>query len=878
MLGDFGDYELLEEIGRGGQGVVYRAHQKSLNRTVALKVIGLGPWATEAHLKRFRREAEAAASLDHPLIVPIHEVGEREGCCYFSMNFVEGGQLDEVVRREPIPIRRAVELIAKVARTVHYAHEHGILHRDIKPGNILLDVKGEPHLTDFGLARLVETESTVTRTLDVMGTPSYMAPEQAAGNNAAVSSATDIYGLGAVFYQLLTGHPPFTGGTTFETVRLVLDTEPRSPRLINPKVDRDLSTICLKCLEKDPKRRYSSALALAEDLEHWLKHEPIRAKRSGFFTHGRKWVRRKPAIAVLSAALVALAAVMGWNVWKSELIQSSRPKSIAVLPFENLSHDPDNAYFTEGVGNEILTDLAKIADLRVISRTSVMQYKSGAERNLREIGQQLGVAHVLKGRVQRSGNRVRVTAQLIDARTDTQQWAERYDRDLADVFAIQSEIAKAIADQLQAKLSPQEKQRVEEIPTGNTEAYAFYLRANQIERNPDTLLEDYKAAGQLYRQAIELDPNFALAHARLASTCAEIFHYDEPTDAWRTKARTQAEIALRLQPNLAEAHFALGQCIYWMDQDYERALEQFETASRLSPSNGDIGRLIAAVKRRQGKWQESLEEYERVARIDPQNPNTVRELIFTNTSMRRWLEAAQWAKRLRTMAPASLVAKIQSGYVDFSWKGDTRLLKSLLSEVPAGVDPDGVVTSCRWDVAMIERDFAGAQTALTTSTVAEISYTNAGATPKSFLQGCIDLAQGNQAWAQKSFEVARPAFEKAVEEAPLSANRHANLGWFYAFAGRKDDAIREGRRAVELLPESKDAVDGAIMNCYLALIYARVGENDLAISLIERLLKTPGAVDSTNYSITINDLKYRWEWDPIRNDPRFQKLIAQPNP
>jgi TolB-like protein/class 3 adenylate cyclase/Tfp pilus assembly protein PilF len=553
-------------------------------------------------------------------------------------------------------------------------------------------------------------------------------------------------------------------------------------------------------------------------------------------------------------------------------------KSIAVLPFQNLSDDQENAYFTEGVGDDILTDLAKIADLRVISRTSVMQYKSGAERNLREIGQQLGVAHVLEGSVQRSGNRVRVTAKLIDARTDTQQWAERYDRDLADVFAIQSEIAKAIADQLQAKLSPQEKQRVEEIPTGNTEAYTFYLRANQIERNPDTLLEDYKAAGQLYRQAIELDPNFALAHARLASTCAKIFHYDEPTDAWRTKARTEAEIALRLQPNLAEAHFALGQCIYWMDQDYERALEQFETASRLSPSNGDIGRLIAAVKRRQGKWQESLKEYERVARIDPQNPNTVRELIFTNTSMRRWPEAAQWAKRLRTMAPASLVAKIQSGYVDFSWKGDTRLLKSLLSEVPAGVDPDGVVTSCRWDVAMIERDFAGAQTALTTSTVTEISYTNAGATPKSFLQGCIDLAQGNQAWAQKSFEVARPAFEKAVEEAPLSANRHANLGWFYAFAGRKDDAIREGRRAVELLPESKDAVDGAIMNCYLALIYARVGENDLAISLIERLLKTPGAVDSTNYSITINDLKYRWEWDPIRNDPRFQKLAASPVP
>src|SRR5438132_5541473 len=223
MLMDFGDYELLEQIGRGGQGVVFRARQKSLNRIVALKVIGLGHWATEAHLKRFRLEAEAAASLEHPGIVPIHEVGERDGSCYFSMKFVEGGQLDEVAKRQPIPIRQAVELIAKVARTVHYAHEHGILHRDIKPGNILLDQKGGPHLTDFGLARLVESESTVTRTLEVMGTPSYMAPEQAVGNNAAVSSATDVYGIGAVLYQLLTGHPPFAGGTTYETIKLLLD-------------------------------------------------------------------------------------------------------------------------------------------------------------------------------------------------------------------------------------------------------------------------------------------------------------------------------------------------------------------------------------------------------------------------------------------------------------------------------------------------------------------------------------------------------------------------------------------------------------------------------------------------------------------------------
>src|SRR5215831_15749771 len=443
LLGDFGDYELLEEVGRGGQGVVYRAHQKSLNRTVALKMISVGSWATEAHLKRFRREAEAAARLEHPGIVPIHEVGERDGSCYFSMRFVEGGQLDQVIKREPMSIRQAAELISKVARTVHYAHEHGIVHRDIKPGNILLDAKGEPLLTDFGLARLVEAESTVTRTKEVMGTPSYMAPEQAVGNNAAVSSATDVYGLGAVLYQLLTGHPPFAGGTTYETIKLVLDTEPRQPRLLNPKIDRDLSTICLKCLEKDPKRRYSSALALAEDLEHWLKHEPIRARHTGIFTRGEKWVRRNPAIAGLIAALVAAAAINVWDFWQRELISGPPAKSVAVLPFENRSEDKANAYFADGIQDEILTRLSKIADLKVISRTSTRQYQS-KPANLREIARQLGVATVLEGTVQKVADQVRVNVQLVNAQTDSHLWAETYDRKLTDIFAIESEIAKGI--------------------------------------------------------------------------------------------------------------------------------------------------------------------------------------------------------------------------------------------------------------------------------------------------------------------------------------------------------------------------------------------------------------------------------------------------
>src|SRR6266478_3558770 len=396
LLGDLGDYELLEEVGRGGQGVVFRARQKSLNRTVALKVISLGQWASKAHLTRFRREAESAASLEHPCIVPIYEVGEGDGSCYFSMRLVEGGKLDEVVRREPMPIRRAAELIAKLARTVHFAHEHGILHRDIKPGNILLDGEGEPHLTDFGLARLVETESTVTHTMEVLGTPSYMAPEQATGNNpatAGLTSATDVYGLGAVLYQLLTGHPPFAGGTTYETVRLVLETEPRQPRLLNSKVDCDLSTICLKCLEKDPKRRYSCALALAEDLERWLKHEPIEARRTGIVGRGKKWLQRNPTAAGIVVLSLALIASLGVIIWKGELFRRPVTAGIAVLPFENLSNDKEDASFADGVQDDLLTKLAKIADLKVISRTSVMGYRN--QHNTRQIGGELGVSHVL---------------------------------------------------------------------------------------------------------------------------------------------------------------------------------------------------------------------------------------------------------------------------------------------------------------------------------------------------------------------------------------------------------------------------------------------------------------------------------------------------
>ena len=596
-------------------------------------------------------------------------------------------------------------------------------------------------------------------------------------------------------------------------------------------------------------------------------------------TRSQRTIRR---VYLPIATMVVSIGIIGLGLWfyhrQDQASFLPEEKTIAILPFENFSPAKDNAFFADGIQDDILTSLAKIKDLRVISRSSVMAFRDVAAQDLRSIGRKLGVANILAGSVRKEGERVVVNVQLINTRNNRQLWANRYDRTLVDSLGLQGELASEIADTLRATLSDDEKAQAAAKPTKSADAYVFYLRANQISRNPDTLLEDYKTAEQLYMQAIELDPNFALAHARLASVCAEIFRYYEPTESWKAKARAEAEAALRLQPNLAEAHFALGQCLYWMDRDYDRALEQFEMASRLSPSNADTRRLIAAIERRQGKWQEALEAYERVAKLDPQNPSTARELMYTNSSMRRWQEAARWAEQMRVLAPTSLVAKVQSGYIDFQWKGNTRLLKSLLDGIPAGIDPDGSVTAARWDVAMLQRDLSAARKILETSSANEISYSIAGLSPKIFLEGCTYLAQGDNANAQKAFEEARPVFEAAVKHAPESAERHASLGWLYALMGRKEDAIKQGQRAVELKPESRDAVDGSLMNGYLALIYARVGENDLAIPLIEHLLTTPGAVDSTDYSITVNDLRHRWEWDPIRDDPRFKQLIPEGNP
>jgi len=867
-----GDYELLEEIGRGGQGVVYRARQKSLNRTVALKVVRTDPSTTRVHLKRFRLEAETAASLDDPNIVPIYEVGEHGGSCYFSMKFVEGGPLDELFKREPMSIRPAAELIAKLARAVHYAHQRGILHRDIKPGNILLDAKGQPHLTDFGLARLTQTESTVTRTIETLGTPSYMAPEQALGNNNQLTRATDVYGLGAVLYHLVTGNPPFAGGTTYDTIRLLLETEPRQPRLWNTKIDRDLTTICLKCLEKDPQRRYASALALAEDLERWLKHEPIRARRTGIFSRGKKWVRRNPTKALLLMSLTALGAAIGWNIWKSEFLIQPSVTGVAVLPFENLSNDREDAFFADGIQDDLLTKLARIRALKVISRTSVMQYPPrAAGRDMRQIGNALRVSHVLAGSVRKKGSWLHINAQLIDTRTDSHVWVEQYDRNLKDVFAIQSEIAQKVADQLHIRISPTERLAIQRPSTADLTAFDLYSRAKNllVGTNFSTGAKpNFLRAIDLLNQAVTHDPAFFQAYCQLAEAHEQLYLFGiDRTPARLALADTAIQAALRLRADAGEAHLIRAGHLYMGYLDYDGALAELAIASETLPNDPQLFELKGYIQRRQGKQEEALQDLERAVELDPLNFSTVLQVALSYAYLRRYPDEKAALDRALAIEPKEEQTKVARASVEFDWKADTRPLHQLIDEMRAKNAAELENMADNWvTCALAERDPAGAANAM-----AALGRNNYGNDiikfSRPFVEGLIAQMTNDHEKATSGFNAARTEQEKIVQTQPDDAPALCVLGLIDAALGRKNEALWEGRRVIELLPVEKDAINGSGMVFYFAMIAAWTGEKKLACEQLATVIRLPSP-------LTYGDLKLMPFWDPLRGEPCFEKIVA----
>ena len=877
-----GHYEILEEIGRGGMGVIYRARQQHSRRIVAVKRILAHQVNSHETLVRFRREAEAVASLDHPNILPIHEISEsEEGLPFFSMKYATGGSLRAAaptLRKNP---RGGVQLMAKVARAIDYAHGKGILHRDLQPGNILLDENGEPMVSDFGLAKWLDQGSDLTRTLETLGTPGYIAPEQAERPADKLTRAADVYSLGAILFYLLTGRPPFVGPNVLFVIHQAAATPAPRLRSLAPLLDRDLETIVARCLESDPKARYQSAGALAEDLERWLRHEPVQARRSGIFTRGRKWVRRNPATTVLAAALVVLAAVIvGVTVWKSESIYPvfPMPAGVAVLPFENLSADPEDASFTDGMQDEILNDLTKVADLKVISRTSVMQYKSGAKRNLRQIANELGVTHVVEGSVQRAANRVRVTAQLIDGRTDRQLWVERYDRPLDNVFAIQSEIVKAIAAQLQAKLSPKEKAAIEELPTSDLPAYDLYLKVKELRYNarfnPARREKALFKAVQLLDEAVTRDPVFLLAHCQLASANDQIYfsNYDH-TETRLALAQSSVEAAVRLQPDSGETHLARANHFFWGYLDYRRAREELAKAQHELPNNAEVFKLLGGIGRWEGRWEEARQNLERAVELDPRNSSTITDLAWVYITLRKYEEADALATRLQALEPRSPILRAGRAFIGLEARADMTSLRAVLNTIESESPQSATeVADLSFRLARYERDPTKAARALANMPRKGKIDMNYVPFPHAWYEGLLAKLQQDSATAHSAFTAARSETEKLVHAQPQNVRPLAVLALIHAELGDKEKAIREGRSACDMLPPTKDALDGVWLMTNLARIYALSGEKDLALEQFEVLSKlASGPINGPSYG----DLRLNPDWDSLRGDPRFEKLVEE---
>jgi len=867
-----GDYQILEEMGHGGIGVVYRARHR--RRIVALKRILPYHADSRETLVRFRREAETAASLVHPNILPTYEVSEDDDDLpFFSMKFAGGGSLLDAapaLRSDP---RRAVALMAKVTRAVQYAHGQGVLHRDLKPGNILLDGRGEPLVSDFGLAKCLEPTSNLTRTLTTVGAPDYVAPEQidpAGAGSGKLGPAADVYSLGAILFDLLTGRPPFLGEHALKIIQQASEKPAPKLRTLMPGLDRDLETICAKCLERDPSARYRSAAALAEDLERWLEGQPIAARPLSQASQVWRWTRRNPVITGMAALLVTLGLVAAVMAWKGGASNPPATTGIAVLPFESLSGDKEDAIFADGVQDDILTKLASIRDLRVISHTSVMKYRG--KRNPREIGKALGVSHILEGTVSRGhgSTRFHLKAQLIDAGTGALVWSEEFDRDLNDLFAIQSELARKVAQQLRAKISTAEKLAVEQPPTTDLIAFDLYNRAkNLLElRLSSGVKANLQEAVDLLNQAVALDLSFFQAYCQLAYAHEQLYFLGfDHTPTRLALAEAAVERAFHLRPNAGETHFANARNLYRGHLDYSGALAELDVARQTLPNDARIFRMMGYIQRRQGRWQESTQNLERSGNLDPRNTETLQQIALSYGVLRRYTEEKSVLDRALAIDPNDVSTKVALAAVQFHWKADTRSLHQTIDSL--GAAKAGALSSAADEglsCALAERDVAAAKNVL--NTIGDTPLTDYSVhLDRPIIEGVIARMTRNDDDARALFAAARVQQEKTVQAEPNYGPALCVLGLIDAGLGRKEEALREGRRAVELVPIEKDALVGPTMIKYLAMIAAWTGDKDLACEQLAIAIRPPS-------TISYGQLKLLPFWDPLRGDPRFEKIVA----
>jgi serine/threonine protein kinase len=854
------------ELGRGSMGITYQAVDTTLEFPVALKVIDFKAAGVESNRERFLREARAAAKLRHPNVASVLYYGARPyGPCFYAMEFVEGETLAERVERTgPLSTQDAVAVIAQVANALEAAEKHGLVHRDLKPANLMLlngpaiNVK----VIDFGLAKMVGHQEPRDRiTSDgFVGTPAFASPEQFSG--AEIDQRSDYFSLGSTLFYLLTGTQPFKADRVPELAGQMVHREPVIARLKAAGIPSPVRKLAATLLSPDPKDRPQNGQALVETI--------AKCRRA---TDGKKRVSRNIFWAIAASLLVA---GIGLLFQSGALTNDRTAKSIAVLPFDNLSPVKDDSYFVDGVQDDILTNLAKIADLQVISRGSVQAYRDPANRPApKEIGETLHVRYLLNGSIQREGDRIRVTARLDEAPTGRELWAEQYDGQLADVFTIQTELAEAISQELRAKLSTAEKSSIGEIPTRDLSAYELYLHAKELMANYDEQTqstEPFSSGARLLEEAVNRDPGFALAWALLARAHDGLYWSNaDHTESRRTAAEEALSKALSFRPDLGEAHLEAGYHLLITTRDYPAIRRELEIARRSLPNSAHLFGLLATVASREGQWLEALQDYERAGTLDPKNVRWTIDISGIYDFHRQYEEVHSGFAEIAGAGASNQSTDYKKAVLAWQEKGDTSGFHALLDEPNGPLRGMGRATLLKITAAMGDRNFTKAEQILATDPKQEFDLGDRRFICRDFLLGWIKKAGGDTAAAKVAFETARPLQVAYLQKWPDDPNPLMMVALTDAALGHTEDALKEGRQAAAMLPISKDAVDGPLLATELAQVYVWAGENELGIQQLEKLKQVPRA-------LTYGDFAKLPEWDPLRSDPRFQKILSELKP
>jgi len=864
------------ELGAGAMAITYRARDTVLNSTVALKVIDRKVAENSGARSRFLREARAAANIHHPNVARVTFYGEQDGECFYAMELVEGETLEARVRRDgPMPLALALQIIEQATRALAVAEVCGVVHRDIKPSNLMLESDPSETLVvkviDYGVAKVMQaqTEPGAEQTqAGFIGTPAFASPEQFAGaGQLPIDTRSDIYSLGVTLWYLLSGRTPFVG-RTMEEIRAQQTSELPLEQLRSLHLPGQVIALLKSMLAADPKDRPQTARDLLSAVHRCYERFNPEARS-----------RRKRLVLAGAASTLVIAAI-ALGTWSYQRTRSFTPmeRSIAVLPFENLSSDKENAYFADGIQDEILTRLSKIADLKVISRTSTQHYKSAPE-NLRDIAKQLGVAHVLEGSVQKSGDAVRVNVQLIKAATDSHLWSDTFDRKLTDIFSVESEVAKTIADQLRAKLTGHEEQVITAKATDNPQAYDAYLRGLAYTLKTGFTPANSLGAQKYLKEAVRLDPKFALGWALLSYVDASGYLTQslQPTVALREEAREAAETALTLQPNLGEAVLAKGFYHYACLKDYNTAVNYLEQAYRLLPNNSRIPQALAYVERRRGNWEKSDAYFNEAEKLDPRNVGLLSQHARSYICLRRFPEALGKLEQILNITPDDIDTLVLKARIAQA-EGDLPRASALLAPLRLGADYANALETQVYQ-AILESRPAPIITRLKEILAKPdqaLGYYNG---ELRFWLGWAQEVAGDHAAARESWSQARSELEPFLKEQPENFVLMGDLALTNMALGDNAAALTLAERAIAMMPIEKDALIGPRPLDILARVAARIGEHDRSISTLQKLLSIPyEAPLAANPPLTPALLRLDPMFDSLRNDPRFQKLVAASAP